>query len=124
MGVGLAIAKWPVLIHNAQSLPVMEGVAACLATGLVGALLVAVFLSRTRARRCGRHGSAHRVAFGDGRGLSADRSGWPWARSCQPLRPTGGRVRATRRGRLGAVVSLVGAVRGRRGARLALCLVR
>jgi hypothetical protein len=30
MGVGLAIVKWPVLIQNAQSLPVMEGVVACL----------------------------------------------------------------------------------------------
>jgi hypothetical protein len=34
MGVGLAIVKWPVLIENAQSLPVMEGVVACLLTAM------------------------------------------------------------------------------------------
>ena len=34
MGVGLAIVKWPVLIQNAQSLPVMEGVVACLLTAM------------------------------------------------------------------------------------------
>jgi hypothetical protein len=34
MGVGLAIVKWPVLIQNPQSLPVMEGVVACLLTAM------------------------------------------------------------------------------------------
>ena len=34
MGVGLAIVKWPVLIQNVQSLPVMEGVVACLLTAM------------------------------------------------------------------------------------------
>jgi hypothetical protein len=34
MGVGLAIVKWPVLIQNAHSLPVMEGVVACLLTAM------------------------------------------------------------------------------------------
>jgi hypothetical protein len=34
MGLGLAIVKWPVLIQNAQSLPVMEGVVACLLTAM------------------------------------------------------------------------------------------
>jgi hypothetical protein len=34
MGVGLAIVKWPVLIQNAPSLPVPEGVVACLLTAL------------------------------------------------------------------------------------------
>ena len=34
MGVGLAIVKWPVLIQNAPSLPVMEGVVACLLTAM------------------------------------------------------------------------------------------
>jgi hypothetical protein len=34
MGVGLAIVKWPVLIQNAQSVPVMEGVVACLLTAM------------------------------------------------------------------------------------------
>jgi hypothetical protein len=32
--VGLAIVKWPVLIQNAPSLPVMEGVVACLLTAM------------------------------------------------------------------------------------------
>jgi hypothetical protein len=34
MGVGLAIVKWPVLFQNVQSLPVMEGVVACLLTAM------------------------------------------------------------------------------------------
>jgi hypothetical protein len=34
MGVGLAIVKWPVLLHDPQSLPVMEGVVACLLTAM------------------------------------------------------------------------------------------
>jgi hypothetical protein len=34
MGVGLAIVKWPVLIQNAPSLPVPEGVVACLLTAM------------------------------------------------------------------------------------------
>jgi hypothetical protein len=34
MGVGLAIVKWPLLVQNAQSLPVMEGVVACLLTAM------------------------------------------------------------------------------------------
>jgi len=34
MGVGLAIVKWPVLIQNVQSLPVMDGVVACLLTAM------------------------------------------------------------------------------------------
>jgi hypothetical protein len=34
MGVGLAIVKWPVLVQNAQSLPVMEGVVVCLLTAM------------------------------------------------------------------------------------------
>jgi hypothetical protein len=34
MGVGLVIVKWPVLLHNAQSLPVMEAVVACLLTAM------------------------------------------------------------------------------------------
>ena len=34
MGVGLAIVKWPVLIQDAASLPVSEGVVACLLTAM------------------------------------------------------------------------------------------
>lgn len=34
MGVGLVIVKWPVLIRDAQSLPVMEGVVVCLLTAM------------------------------------------------------------------------------------------
>jgi hypothetical protein len=34
MGVGLAIVKWPVLIQDARSLTVMEGVVACLLTAM------------------------------------------------------------------------------------------
>jgi hypothetical protein len=34
MGVGLAIVKWPLLIQDASSLPVMEGVVTCLLTAM------------------------------------------------------------------------------------------
>jgi hypothetical protein len=34
MGIGLAIVKWPMLIRDAQSLPVMDGVVACLLTAM------------------------------------------------------------------------------------------
>jgi uncharacterized integral membrane protein len=34
MGVGLAIVKWPILIQNAPSLPVMDGVVTCLLTAM------------------------------------------------------------------------------------------
>lgn len=34
MGVGLAIVKWPLLVQNAPSLPVFEGVVACLLTAM------------------------------------------------------------------------------------------
>jgi hypothetical protein len=34
MGVGLAIVKWPILMQNAASLPVFEGVVACLLTAV------------------------------------------------------------------------------------------
>ena len=34
MGVGLAIVKWPILLQDAQSLPVPEGVVACLLTAM------------------------------------------------------------------------------------------
>jgi hypothetical protein len=34
MGVGLVVVKWPILIQNVQSLPVMEGVVACLLTAM------------------------------------------------------------------------------------------
>jgi hypothetical protein len=34
MGVGIAIVKWPVLVQDARSLPVMEGVVACLLTAM------------------------------------------------------------------------------------------
>ena len=34
MGVGLAIVKWPILIQNAPSLPVPEGVVTCLLTAM------------------------------------------------------------------------------------------
>jgi hypothetical protein len=34
MGVGLAIVKWPVLLQSAPSLPVLEGVVACLLTAM------------------------------------------------------------------------------------------
>lgn len=34
MGVGLVIVKWPVLIRDAPSLPVMEGVVTCLLTAM------------------------------------------------------------------------------------------
>jgi hypothetical protein len=33
-GVGLAIVKWPILVQNVRDLPVMEGVVACLLTGM------------------------------------------------------------------------------------------
>ncbi|WP_133785897.1 hypothetical protein [Kribbella sp. VKM Ac-2571] len=34
MGVGLALVKWPVLVQDVRSLPVMEGVVACLLTAM------------------------------------------------------------------------------------------
>ncbi|MFI6832230.1 hypothetical protein ACIBG5_34335 [Kribbella sp. NPDC050241] len=34
MGVGIALVKWPVLLQDARSLPVMEGVVACLLTAM------------------------------------------------------------------------------------------
>ena len=34
LGVGLAIVKWPLLIRDAPSLPVMDGVVACLLTAM------------------------------------------------------------------------------------------
>jgi hypothetical protein len=34
MGVGLAIVKWPLLIQDAASLPVMDGVVTCLLTAM------------------------------------------------------------------------------------------
>jgi hypothetical protein len=34
MGVGLVLVKWPVLLQNAPSLPVGEGVVACLLTAM------------------------------------------------------------------------------------------
>jgi hypothetical protein len=34
MGLGLVIVKWPILVQDARSLPVMEGVVTCLLTGL------------------------------------------------------------------------------------------
>jgi hypothetical protein len=34
MGVGLAIVKWPILVQSAASLPVSEGVVACLLTAM------------------------------------------------------------------------------------------
>lgn len=34
IGVGLVIVKWPVVIRDAHSLPVMEGVVACLLTAM------------------------------------------------------------------------------------------
>ena len=34
LGLGLAMVKWPVLIQHVDSLPVMEGVVACLLTAL------------------------------------------------------------------------------------------
>jgi hypothetical protein len=34
MGVGLAIVKWPILVQNTASLPVFEGVVACLLTAM------------------------------------------------------------------------------------------
>jgi hypothetical protein len=34
IGIGLAVVKWPVVIRDAQSLPVPEGVVACLLTGM------------------------------------------------------------------------------------------
>ena len=34
MGLGLAIVKWPIVVQNAPSLPVPEGVVACLLTAM------------------------------------------------------------------------------------------
>jgi hypothetical protein len=34
MGIGLAIVKWPILFQNIRSLPAMDGVVACLLTGM------------------------------------------------------------------------------------------
>jgi len=34
MAVGLALVKWPVVVQDARSLPVMEGVVACLLTAM------------------------------------------------------------------------------------------
>jgi hypothetical protein len=34
MGIGLVVVKWPVVIQDARSLPVMEGVVACLLTAM------------------------------------------------------------------------------------------
>jgi hypothetical protein len=34
MGVGLAIIKWPLLIQDAASLPLMDGVVTCLLTAM------------------------------------------------------------------------------------------
>jgi len=34
MGTGLVIVKWPVLLHDVRSLPVMDGVVVCLLTAM------------------------------------------------------------------------------------------
>ena len=34
MGIGLVVVKWPVVVQDARSLPVMEGVVACLLTAM------------------------------------------------------------------------------------------
>ncbi|WP_327638363.1 hypothetical protein OHB24_08285 [Kribbella sp. NBC_00482] len=34
IGVGLALVKWPIVVQDVRSLPVMEGVVACLLTGM------------------------------------------------------------------------------------------
>jgi len=34
MGIGLAIVKWPLLVNNARSLPLWEGVVVCLLTAM------------------------------------------------------------------------------------------
>ena len=34
MGIGLALVKWPIVVQDVRSLPVMEGVVACLLTGM------------------------------------------------------------------------------------------
>jgi hypothetical protein len=34
MGAGLAIVKWPILVHDAAALPLFEGVVACLLTAM------------------------------------------------------------------------------------------
>jgi hypothetical protein len=34
MGLGLVVVKWPVVVQDARSLPVMEGVVACLLTAM------------------------------------------------------------------------------------------
>jgi hypothetical protein len=34
MGLGLAITRWPIVIQDARSLPVMEGVVVCLLTAM------------------------------------------------------------------------------------------
>ncbi|MFD1507039.1 hypothetical protein FE374_03595 [Georgenia yuyongxinii] len=34
MGVGLAVVKWPLFVQGVHSLPLMEGVVACLLTGM------------------------------------------------------------------------------------------
>jgi len=34
MGVGLVIVKWPLLLHDAPALPLMDGVVACLLTAM------------------------------------------------------------------------------------------
>ncbi|WP_405067116.1 hypothetical protein OG558_36580 [Kribbella sp. NBC_01510] len=34
VGIGLVVVKWPVVVQDARSLPVMEGVVACLLTAM------------------------------------------------------------------------------------------
>ena len=34
MGIGLVVVKWPVVVQDVRSLPVMEGVVACLLTAM------------------------------------------------------------------------------------------
>lgn len=34
LGVGIAVMKWPLVIHHADSLPLMDGVVACLLTAM------------------------------------------------------------------------------------------
>jgi hypothetical protein len=38
MGLGLAVVKWPLIVNDADSLPLFEGVVACLLTAITSSL--------------------------------------------------------------------------------------
>jgi hypothetical protein len=85
MGVGLAIVKWPLLIQDAPSLPVLEGVVTCLLTAmsLLAFLglrypirMLPILLTRSAGRRAANAGCGwrpdQRASAGSGHILAGD----------------------------------------------------